>query len=195
MSENFELRNTDSFIAAAVGPAGQRIFFLQGVDGDKVVTLKLEKMQVGALATALKQLLEKHGLVEPPISLMPLQEPVIAAWTVAELGAGVEPGSDNIVVVARELTDAAAAGEPDADEGGNSDDGASSGEDSADDISTDDNGADENDEGYDPRANGPAQALFHLRPELVGAFCEHALRLIDDGRDFAKRNGHRPLKN
>ncbi len=163
MSESFELRNTDSLIAAAIGRPGQRIFFLQGVDGDQVVTLKLEKTQVGALATALKQLLEKHDLVEPPAPLMSLKEPVAAAWTVAELGAGLDPDTGIIVVVARELTDA---GTGDDTAGGDGD-----------------------------GALEPASALFHLRPELVGAFCKHALLLIDDGRDFAKRNGHRPLKD
>ncbi len=186
MSESFELRNTDSFIAAAVGPAGQRIFFLQGVDGDQVVTLKLEKMQVSALATALKQLLEKHDLVEPPAPLMSLKEPVAAAWTVAELGAGLDPDTGIIVVVARELTDAGGGGDSGgkaADSGGDAGGGDSGGGDSGGDAG---GGASESE---------PASALFHLRPELVSAFCEHALRLIDDGRDFAKRNGHRPLKD
>ncbi len=182
MSENFELRNTDSFIAAAVGPAGQRIFFLQGVDGDQIVTLKLEKMQVGALATALKQLLEKHDLVEPPSQLMPLQEPVMAAWTVAELGAGLDPDTGIIVVVARELNDA----DMDVDE--DESDASSPDTDEPDEAggSGDTDGLAETE---------PASALFHLRPELVAAFCEHALRLIDDGRDFAKRNGYRPPKD
>ncbi len=185
MSESFELRNTDSFIAAAVGPAGQRIFFLQGVDGDQVVTLKLEKMQVSALATALKQLLEKHDLVEPPTPLMSLKEPVAAAWTVAELGAGLDPDTGIIVVVARELTDADGGGDSGGEAGG---DTGSSGADFGD---VDSGG----DAGGGASESEPASALFHLRPELVSAFCEHALRLIDDGRDFAKRNGHRPLKD
>lgn len=158
MSESFELRNTDSFTAAAIGPPGQRIFFLQGVDGDQVVTLKLEKVQVGALATALKQLLDKHNLVEPLVTLMPLREPVLAEWTVAELGAGLDPDTGTIVVVAREQVNI---GDSDAA----------------------------------PNGQEQATALFHLRPELVGTFCEHALRLVDDGRDFAKRNGHRPRQN
>lgn len=38
----------------------------------------------------------------------------------------------------------------------------------------------------------PADARFHLRPEQAKGYIDHALFLIEYGRDFGRQNGHRP---
>ncbi|MGH9078396.1 MAG: DUF3090 family protein, partial [Acidimicrobiales bacterium] len=58
MSASFELPSADSFAVGAIGPPGRRTFYLQARSADQVVTLKIEKQQVGALAQLLAELLE-----------------------------------------------------------------------------------------------------------------------------------------
>ena len=50
MSLSFEFTDPDLFTAGAVGPPGQRVFYLQAREGGHLASLKLEKQQVAALA-------------------------------------------------------------------------------------------------------------------------------------------------
>ena len=59
MSASFEFEAPDHFTAGAVGPPGQRVFYLQAREKGTLVTLKSEKEQVRALAEYLSSLLEK----------------------------------------------------------------------------------------------------------------------------------------
>lgn len=106
MSESFDLEAPDHFTTGAIGPAGQRVFYLQGREGSVVVTLKAEKEQVNALADYLGGLLEK--LADAP-SATPgggnLLEPVDPLWTVGSLGVGYEQDKNRIVIVAHELVE------------------------------------------------------------------------------------------
>jgi hypothetical protein len=52
---NFE--NPDRFVAGTVGQPGSRTFYLQARDGDRIVSVVLEKVQVALLAERLTQLL------------------------------------------------------------------------------------------------------------------------------------------
>jgi len=47
---SFDLPSPDAFTTGTVGPAGQRVFYLQARDGELVVTVRCEKQQVAALA-------------------------------------------------------------------------------------------------------------------------------------------------
>ncbi len=49
----------ERFIAASVGPAGQRTFFLQAVSGAQVMTVSLEKEQVRVLGESVTELLDE----------------------------------------------------------------------------------------------------------------------------------------
>lgn len=49
----------ERFIADAVGPPGGRTFFLQAVDGSRVMTVAVEKEQVRLLGESLTELLEE----------------------------------------------------------------------------------------------------------------------------------------
>ena len=43
MSSSFEIPEVDHLTAGAVGPPGQRVFYLQAGHGEQVVSLRLEK--------------------------------------------------------------------------------------------------------------------------------------------------------
>jgi len=46
----FVFDGPDRFVAGAIGPPGQRVFFLQAVEGRRVTSVSLEKVQVALLA-------------------------------------------------------------------------------------------------------------------------------------------------
>lgn len=102
MSESFELPSPDYFTTGAVGEPGQRVFYLQGRQAREIVTLKVEKEQISALADYVAGLLSK--LPEPATvsTDLPLLEPVEPAWAVGALGLGYDESSDRLVVVANE---------------------------------------------------------------------------------------------
>ncbi len=148
MSDSFELRNPDNFVAGTVGEPGARIFFLQAREENLTLTLKCEKGQVQALASFLADVLEDRDVQPPPTRVADMTEPAIAAWTIGGIAIGIEPDSDSVVVVVQELVD------------------------------------NEGDE--------PAEARIHLDPGQARGFIDHALFLIEYGRDFGRQNGHRP---
>jgi uncharacterized repeat protein (TIGR03847 family) len=113
VSDSFDLEAPDHFAAGTVGPPGQRVFYLQARESGALVTLKLEKEQVGALAEYLGSLLPKLPAVgaELPRDLA-LLEPIDAAWSVRSLGVGYDEARDRIAIVANELTEDDAEGEP-----------------------------------------------------------------------------------
>ena len=92
-----------AFTAGAVGPPGQRTFFLQAQYDDEITAVKLEKQQVLALAEYLGGLLNDL----PPAPEVPeapeLVEPVEAEWTVGTIGVAYDNDRDRIVIVAEEL--------------------------------------------------------------------------------------------
>ena len=61
MSDNpsFEIDAPDHFTAGAIGPPGQRVFYLQSREAGRVLTLKVEKEHVRALAEYLGGLLAR----------------------------------------------------------------------------------------------------------------------------------------
>ena len=104
MSESFEFVAPDHFTAGAIGPPGQRVFYLQSREKGKLVTLKSEKEQVRALAQYLSGLLEKLPAVgSAPLKAPALLEPVDAVWIVASIAVGYDEARDRILVVANEL--------------------------------------------------------------------------------------------
>ena len=105
MADDFDLRNPDTFVAGTVGAPGQRIFFLQASGSGHVVSLKLEKGQVWALANLLSELLEREGFDGPAANVGSLHEPVAAAWTVGRLATGLDSDGKVIVVIAEEIDD------------------------------------------------------------------------------------------
>jgi uncharacterized repeat protein (TIGR03847 family) len=93
------------FTTGAVGPPGQRVFYLQARDGDLTVTVRCEKQQVSALADYFDGLLDDlspapYGLSSSDLALV---EPVEAIWTVGPIGVAYDEPDDRIIVVLEEL--------------------------------------------------------------------------------------------
>ncbi|MCU4185808.1 DUF3090 family protein [Acidiferrimicrobium sp. IK] len=118
MSSSFDLSDPDRVTVGTVGPAGGRTFYLQARQGDRLVTLKLEKQQVGALAELLTELLSDLPDPEevPATDTLELEEPVLAEWAVGSMQLAFDAGADRIVLIAEEVTvdSPAAAGEEEA---------------------------------------------------------------------------------
>jgi uncharacterized repeat protein (TIGR03847 family) len=113
VSESFEFDAPDHFTAGAVGPAGQRVFYLQARQARRLLTLKCEKEQVRALGDYLAGFLKRlpGGSEEAPADSA-LIEPVEAVWTIGALGAGYDQDSRRVVLEARELTEEDSEEEP-----------------------------------------------------------------------------------
>jgi uncharacterized repeat protein (TIGR03847 family) len=112
VSRSFDLKDPDLFTAGAVGPPGQRAFFLQAREGGLVVTLKVEKEHVRALGEYLAGALAKHPAPGEALPANPadpadaaLVEPVVPAWAVRSIGVGYDDGTRRFVVVAEELVE------------------------------------------------------------------------------------------
>jgi len=102
---SFDLSDPDRFTAGTVGPPGQRVFYLQGREGEQVVTLRLEKAQVAALAEYLASVLADLAMPDPgslPEDLE-LVEPVVAEWVVGQIGVVFDEGRDRMLIQAEEL--------------------------------------------------------------------------------------------
>ena len=109
MSDNpsFEVDSPDHFTAGAVGPPGQRVFYLQSRDGNRLITLKVEKEHVRALAEYVGGLLARvKGAPGAARGGAELIEPLEVAWDVGSLAVGYEESQDRVVVEASELIEA-----------------------------------------------------------------------------------------
>lgn len=106
MSPSFDLEAPDHFTTGAVGPSGQRTFYLQAREARHLVTLKVEKEQIRALAEYLAGLLAQLAPGATPVPAdLALIEPVEAAWDVGSIGVGFDEGRDRVVVEATEAVE------------------------------------------------------------------------------------------
>lgn len=115
------------FVAGTVGAPGERTFFLQAVDGNRVVSVALEKQQVVVLADRLEELLddivERTGTALPagPPDSEALEQPIDEEFRVAAMGLAWNGDTGLIVIEAQapteELEEAAATLLEDVDDG------------------------------------------------------------------------------
>jgi uncharacterized repeat protein (TIGR03847 family) len=106
VSSSFEIPEVDLLTTGAVGPPGQRIFYLQVRKGTQVVSLRLEKTQVAALVAYLAGMLaDMPPAGEVSTMGMELVEPVVAEWVVGSLGVSYDEEGDRFVIVAEELVE------------------------------------------------------------------------------------------
>lgn len=180
MPRSIHLTDPHHFTAGAVGPPGQRTFFLQAADEGALVSFKLEKQQVAALAEYLETIMADLPALAPPAAAAPaLIEPVVAEWTVGGIGIAVDEGSDRILLVIHELVDDAGEVPGDDPEGDDLDDevaellAALVGDD-------EDQLEEEFDEEFD---DGEASmARIRLTREQVAGFIARASELMQAGR-------------
>ena len=100
----------DRFIAGTVGPPGQRTFFLQAKDGNRVTSVALEKQQVAILAERvdilLDEALRRSGgdaaiPAVAPVDLRdgdPLEQPLVEEFRVGTITLSWD-GDENVVVI------------------------------------------------------------------------------------------------
>ena len=110
--EEIELRPVDHLTADAIGQPGKRVFYLQGWQKERTVTLIVEKMQLQSLAVGVEQFMAEIQEKFPDLSAAPdnyiekqmrIHPPVDPIFRVGEIGLGYEAESDLVVLVAREL--------------------------------------------------------------------------------------------
>lgn len=151
----------ERFVAGTVGEPGARTFFLQARDGDRIVSVALEKVQVAVLAERLGELiaeLDRRGVPEATAALaasgkddvQPLDEPLVEAFRAGSLTLGWDGTAGRILVEARAFDESGEAVDPDED--------------------------DEDDE------DGPD--LFRVLVSILGArtFIDRATRVVASGR-------------
>ncbi len=106
MNSSYDLYDLEHFTVGTVGSPGRRVFYLQAGATGTLVSLKLEKQQVAALAEYLDGVLQE--ISDDPDAIVPeadigLIEPVEAEWTVGDIGIGYDPEADRMLVTATEL--------------------------------------------------------------------------------------------
>jgi len=110
--EEIDLRPVSHITTDAIGQPGKRVFYLQGWQSERTVTLIVEKIQVQSLAVGIEQFLaeirEKFSeLIEAPGDYtedkMRINPPVDPLFRVGEIGLGYDAESDLVVLVAREI--------------------------------------------------------------------------------------------
>lgn len=113
-SVSYELNPVSRITVGAIGVPGQRLFLLQASTSDQVLTLKLEKEQVSALARGIQELLDKLeqqeqipsvALSGPPREDLELQEPVEPQFAVVQMGLAFDSAVGLMVLVLAGLTD------------------------------------------------------------------------------------------
>jgi uncharacterized repeat protein (TIGR03847 family) len=124
----------ERFIAGTIGDPGNRSFFLQAREGDRVVSVALEKVQVAVLAERLGDLLgelDRRGVrsgrgddrAEPAdaVTLIdddaaPLDEPLVEAFRAGSLTLGWDPDAERVLLEARAQDEDGEAIDPDEDD-------------------------------------------------------------------------------
>jgi uncharacterized repeat protein (TIGR03847 family) len=98
----------DRFVAGTVGQPGDRTFFLQATEGNRVVSVSLEKQQVEVLAERLEQMLtqiaERSGVPVPPPAASDngsLSQPIEEEFRVAALGLAWDADAGQVLIEAQ----------------------------------------------------------------------------------------------
>jgi len=109
---NLDLNPISHITVDAIGEPGERVFYLQGKNEDRVVTLLVEKFQIQTLSLAIENLMSELRDKLPDIDVaspdykeedMILKVPLDPLFRVGELSLGYEPGQDLMVLIAKEV--------------------------------------------------------------------------------------------
>jgi len=105
MTTSFEIDGPERVALGTVGPPGQRTFYLQVEEQAQVVTLKLEKQQVGALGQLLAAILSDLPTPDdiPVGTALDLVEPLEEAWAVGGIQLSYDTDADRIVLLLEEV--------------------------------------------------------------------------------------------
>jgi uncharacterized repeat protein (TIGR03847 family) len=186
MAASFDFEAPDFFTTGTVGVPGRRTFYLQAREAGSVVTLKLEKEQIRALAEYLAKLLNdlpKPGALPRDMALL---EPVSEAWVVGSLGVAYDETADRILIVAEELSEEADDDDDDEDDETSEESTAEEGPRAA------RAPAEAAELPEPPEPSEPpdtAKARFHLTRPQAAAFVERARSLVQAGRPSCRLCG------
>ncbi len=110
-SVEIDLNPVTHITTDAIGQPGKRVFYLQGWQKERTITLILEKFQIQTLAVGLEQFLAEINEQNPNLSeasveyeeeTMHINPPVDPLFRIGEMGLVYEVDQDLIVLVARE---------------------------------------------------------------------------------------------
>lgn len=96
----------------AIGQPGNRVFYLQGWQAERTITVLLEKVQAQSLAVSIEQFLAQVAVQHPELAeaqaeyspeKMRLTPPVDPIFRAGELGLGYDPARDLVVIVTHEI--------------------------------------------------------------------------------------------
>ena len=97
----------DRFLAGAIGEPGSRAFYLQARQGNAVVSVGVEKTQVGTLAERIGELLMAVGEAQttssPSAAAEHLTEPMVEVFRVGVLALGWDADTASLMVEARPI--------------------------------------------------------------------------------------------
>ena len=99
MSGGYDLSSPDRFAVGAIGEPGQRLFLLQCRQGPVLLTLKIEKQQVAALAEYLGRIVRDQKRPGHLPEDLALEEPTEPAWAVGTVGVSYDQGDDRVAIV------------------------------------------------------------------------------------------------
>lgn len=177
----FLFDDPDRFVTGTVGRPGSRTFFLQAIQGRRIASVTLEKMQVAALADRLDAILaelDRRGIVNLAGTSAQgdddrsLDEPLRDEFRVGTMTISWDPEADDLVLEARALTEEDLA-EDDEDED----------EDPGVEVTAGAPAPDEDDEDEDADdPDGPDLLRVRLTPALALGFTRRAERVISAGR-------------
>src|SRR5574341_2497571 len=110
--KEIDLRPVSHITTDAIGPPGKRIFYIQGWQGERTITLIVEKIQLQSLAVGLEQFLAEiydrfpelpKATAEYVEDNMHIHPPLDPLFRTGELGLGYDTENDLVVLIAREL--------------------------------------------------------------------------------------------
>jgi uncharacterized repeat protein (TIGR03847 family) len=110
--EETELRPVTHITIDAIGQPGKRVFYIQGWQDERTVTLIVEKIQIQSLAVGMEQFLAEIQQKFPELPEAPgdyneekmhIHPPVDPMFRVGDIGLGYDTEADWIVLVVREL--------------------------------------------------------------------------------------------
>jgi uncharacterized repeat protein (TIGR03847 family) len=161
-----DLERVDRITAGAVGEPGERTFFLQARQGDRSVTILVEKEQVELLGTSILEILATVGRETgegPPSEELGLEPPLEPLWRAGRLSIGYAEERDLMLLEIEELVELE--DEPDDDQ------------DEADDGHEDDTAAVAETEGLEP----DRVRLWATREQMF-ALARHGAAVAERGR-------------
>ena len=174
----FVFDDPDRFVAGTIGPPGQRVFFLQAVEGRRVTSVSLEKVQVALLADRVAAIVAElqargvpgvEGIATEPVpgdDDRALDEPLRDAFRVGTLTISWDGEESEVTIEARSRSDDDDEGElADADEG----EADADEEVDADDLP-------------DDAPEGPDVLRARLSAAVALGFARRAARLVGAGR-------------